>query len=77
MNDKKLMYIAIGMIILPLSLAFFGGDRFRYPCQDSDNWDSFNFKGWTNLKSIVIPNGAKTINKEIEIKKDMKSYEVT
>ena len=39
MNDKKLMYIAIGMIILPLSLAFFGGDRFRYPCQDPANWD--------------------------------------
>jgi len=39
MNDKKLLYVAIGMIILPLSLAFFGGDRFRYPCQDPDNWD--------------------------------------
>jgi hypothetical protein len=39
MNDKKLLYVAIGMIVLPLSLAFFGGDRFRYPCQDPDNWD--------------------------------------
>ena len=39
MNDKKLLYVAIAMIILPLSLAFFGGDRFRYPCQDPDNWD--------------------------------------
>ena len=39
MTDKKLLYIAIAMIIMPLSLAFFGGDRFRYPCQDPDNWD--------------------------------------
>ena len=39
MSDKKLLYIAITILILPLSLAFFGGDRFRYPCQDPDNWD--------------------------------------
>ena len=39
MNDKKLLYVAIALIILPLSLAFFGGDRFRYPCQDPANWD--------------------------------------
>ena len=28
------------LIILPLGLAVFGGDRFRYPCQDPANWDS-------------------------------------
>ena len=39
MNDKKLLYVAIALIILPLSLAFFGGDRFRYLCQDPDNWE--------------------------------------
>lgn len=39
MSDKKLLYIAIAMIVMPLSLALFGGDRFRYPCQDPDNWD--------------------------------------
>ena len=39
MNDRKLLYAAIALIILPLSLAFFGGDRFRYPCQDPANWD--------------------------------------
>ena len=39
MNDRKLFFAAIGLIVLPLSLAFFGGDKFRYPCQDSDNWD--------------------------------------
>ena len=39
MNDKKLLYAAIALLVLPLTLAFFGGDRFRYPCQDPDNWD--------------------------------------
>ena len=39
MSDRKLLYVAIAMIVLPLSLAFFGGDRFRYPCQDPSNWD--------------------------------------
>lgn len=27
------------LILLPLGLAIFGGDRFRYPCQDPSNWD--------------------------------------
>lgn len=27
------------LLFLPLMLAFFGGDRFRYPCQDPANWD--------------------------------------
>jgi len=27
------------LIILPIALAIFGGDRFRYPCQDPSNWD--------------------------------------
>ena len=39
MNDRKLFYVAIGLLVLPLALAFFGGDRFRYPCQDPDNWE--------------------------------------
>jgi len=39
MNDKKLFLFAIALIVLPLTLALFGGDRFRYPCQDPDNWD--------------------------------------
>ena len=29
MNDRKLFFAAIGLIVLPLSLAFFGGDKFR------------------------------------------------
>lgn len=39
MNDKKLFkYLAI-LLVLPLVLAFFGGDRYRYPCQDPANWE--------------------------------------
>ena len=39
MNDKKLFkYLAI-LLVLPLVLAFFGGDRYRYTCQDPANWD--------------------------------------
>ena len=39
MSDKKMFWFALGLILLPLTLAFFGGDRFRYPCQDPENWD--------------------------------------
>jgi hypothetical protein len=39
MHDRKLFFTAIGLLVLPLALAFCGGDRFRYPCQDPDNWD--------------------------------------
>lgn len=38
-DDKKLFKWLGVLILLPLGLAFFGGDRFRYPCQDPDNWD--------------------------------------
>jgi hypothetical protein len=38
-NDKHLFYGAIALIILPLTLGFFGGDKFRYPCQDPANWE--------------------------------------
>jgi hypothetical protein len=38
-TDQKLFFTAIALLILPLTLAFFAGDRFRYPCQDPDNWD--------------------------------------
>ena len=39
MNDKKLFLALSFLILIPLSLAIFGGDRFRYPCQDPSNWD--------------------------------------
>lgn len=37
-NDKKLFRWLGLLICLPVLLAFFGGDRFRYPCQDPMNW---------------------------------------
>lgn len=40
MNDQKLFKYAALLILAPLTLAIFGGDRFRYPCQDPRNWDS-------------------------------------
>ncbi len=39
MNDKKLFKWLGLLIVLPLALAIFGGDKFRYPCQDPANWD--------------------------------------
>jgi hypothetical protein len=38
-NDKKLFLSVLVLLILPVGLAFFGGDRFRYPCQDPKNWE--------------------------------------
>lgn len=38
-NDKKMVKWLAVLLFLPLTLAFFGGDRFRYPCQDPANWD--------------------------------------
>lgn len=40
MNDKKLFKWLGLLILLPLALAIFGGDSFRYPCQDPKNWES-------------------------------------
>jgi len=39
MHDKKLFAYAAILLILPLTLAMCGGDKFRYPCQDPKNWD--------------------------------------
>lgn len=38
-NDLKMFRWLAVLIVLPLALAIFGGDRFRYPCQDPENWD--------------------------------------
>lgn len=38
-EDKKLFKWLATLIVLPLGVAVFGGDRFRYPCQDPANWD--------------------------------------
>ena len=39
MSDLKLFKWLAILIALPLALAIFGGDRYRYPCQDPENWD--------------------------------------
>lgn len=39
MSDLKLFKWLAVLIALPLALAVFGGDRYRYPCQDPENWD--------------------------------------
>jgi hypothetical protein len=38
-SDKILARWLILLILLPIGLAAFSGDRFRYPCQDPANWD--------------------------------------
>jgi len=39
MNDKKLFKWVILLLLMPIGLAYFGGYRFRYACQDTANWD--------------------------------------
>lgn len=39
MNDRTLFKYLLFLLVLPIGLAIFGGDRFRYPCQDPKNWD--------------------------------------
>ena len=39
MSDLKLVKFLFILLLLPLTLAIFSGDRFRYPCQDPANWD--------------------------------------
>jgi len=40
MSDKKLVRWLLALLLLPIMLAIFGGDRFRYPCQDPANWET-------------------------------------
>ena len=40
MDDKKLVKWLALLLLLPLTLAVFSGDRFRYPCQDPANWET-------------------------------------
>jgi hypothetical protein len=39
MTDKKMFKWMALLIAAPIALAVFGGDRFRYPCQDPANWN--------------------------------------
>ena len=38
-SDLRFFKFMVFLIALPIGLAVFGGDRFRYPCQDPKNWD--------------------------------------
>jgi hypothetical protein len=40
MNGDIRIFKWLGVLILvPMLMAIFGGDSFRYPCQDPENWD--------------------------------------
>lgn len=39
MNDLKLVKYLLVLLALPVGLAMCSGDRFRYPCQNPDNWE--------------------------------------
>ena len=38
-GDKGLLWLVAGLLLMPIVLAYFSHDRFRYPCQDPQNWD--------------------------------------
>lgn len=44
LHDRKLFALLLALLLIPLSLAFFGHERFRYPCQDPENWDKAECK---------------------------------
>lgn len=45
MNNDKTLFKWLGLLLLlPLALAIFGGDRYRYPCQDPANWENLECK---------------------------------
>ena len=40
MEDKKLLKWIFIILLTPLALSYFSdGERFRYPCQNPENWD--------------------------------------
>ena len=39
MSDVKLGKFLLLLLLLPIAMATCSGDRFRYPCQDPDNWE--------------------------------------
>ena len=40
MEDRKLLKWVFIILLAPLCLAYFSdGERFRYPCQNPENWD--------------------------------------
>lgn len=39
MSDTKFFKLLGLLLVVPVILAAFAGDRYRYPCQDPANWD--------------------------------------
>jgi hypothetical protein len=39
MNDRTLFKATLGLIFLPILIVAGCDERFRYPCQNPDNWD--------------------------------------
>ena len=39
MSDFKLFRWLLVLLVIPVAMIYFSGERFRYPCQDPDNWD--------------------------------------
>lgn len=39
MADAKLAKFMLLLLLLPIGLAMCSGDRYRYPCQDPNNWE--------------------------------------
>ena len=39
MGDRKLVRFLLLLLLMPVGLIMCSGDRFRYPCQDPENWD--------------------------------------
>ena len=38
-TDAKLAKFMLVLLLLPIGMAMCSGDRFRYPCQDPENWN--------------------------------------
>ena len=39
MSDRKLVRFLLLLLLMPIGLIMCSGDRFRYPCQDPENWE--------------------------------------
>lgn len=39
MNDFTLFKLLAVLLLLPVGFAYFSEEKFRYPCQDPNNWD--------------------------------------
>jgi hypothetical protein len=39
MRDKQLLGFLGVLLIVPIAFSYFSEERFRYPCQNPDNWE--------------------------------------